>query len=134
MSRPLNDFTNVVLKELSQDYAAFRVFKHYVIYEADYWRMVQYIISREEAAEGTEIIRDSANPDKVSFRVYSRDRVLLLDWATDVDGFNLFDGNTYSEGLSTANWTISGEPDTNIYTDIEDAITRHLNWLQYEPA
>jgi len=135
MPRPNNDFTNVVLKEASQEYAAFRVFRHYVVDEADHFRMVQYLISREEAAEGTEIIKDSAKSDKISFRIYSRDRVVLMDWQTDEEGVNLLDGNAYSTTLDPAgDWDISNEPAGTVYDDIVNAIDRHLAWIQYEPA
>lgn len=135
MARPNNDFTNVVLKEASQEYAAFRVFKHYVVDEADNFRMVQYLISREEAAEGTEILRDTAKPLKVSFRIFSRDRVLLMDWQTDDEGVNLLDGNTFSNTLDpSGDWDISNEPAGAVYNTIDEAISRHLDWIQYEPA
>jgi hypothetical protein len=129
----LNDFTNVILAAESQDYAAFRVYKHYVVDEADHYRMVMYFVSREEAAEGTEIIRDTTDTDKVTFRVYSRDRILLMDWSTDNAGANLTDGNMIASGIS-GNWGILSEPAGDKKTDIEDAITLYLNWLQYEPA
>lgn len=132
-TRPNNDFTVIYVKAPSQEYCVFRVYKHYVVDEADYHRMIMYVISREEAAEGTEIIRDTTDIDKVTFRVFSRDRVLLMDWSTDTAGDNLVDGNCFVDGLSESNWDIDSAPGGTIYENIEGAIGQYLAWIQYAP-
>ena len=122
-TRPNNDFTVIYVGSPSQEYGVFRVYKHYVVDEADYHRMVMYIISREEAAEGTEIIRDTTDADKVTFRVFSRDRVLLMDWSTDTDGDNLVDGNVYCTSLDEPSWNalVAPAPESS-FIEIEGAI------------
>ena len=132
-TKPNNDFSVIVNDLATNDYAAFRVYKHYVVDGADYHRMVMYLISREEAAEGTEIIRDTTDTDKVTWRVYSRDRILLMDWSTDTAGDNLVDGNAFCSALDGGTWDIDSAPDEP-YTNIEGAIGQYLAWLQYEPA
>lgn len=129
----VNDFTNIVISSLDQEYAIFRVFKHYVVDEVDHHRMVQYIVSRDEVSEGLEIVRDTTDTDKVTLRIFSRDRIMLMDWSTDTDGANLTDGNTVSNFIASGTWEITGEPSGDVFTDIEDAIYRILNWIQYVP-
>lgn len=132
-TKPNNDFTVLNVKSPSQEYGVFRVYKHYVADSTDYHRMVMHIISREEAAEGTEIIRDTTDTDKVTFRVFSRDRILLMDWSTDTAGDNLVDGNCFTDTLSESDWGIDSGPAEGAYTNIEGAIGQYLAWIQYAP-
>lgn len=133
-SKPLNDFCVVVKEVDSQPYIVFRVYKHYVVDAVDHHRMVQYVLGRDEAAEGSEVITDTTDNDQVTWRVFTRDRVLLMDWSTDTAGDNLTDGNVVCTGLDPATWNINSEPSGTKYEEIKDAIEQFNNWLQYEPA
>lgn len=132
-TKPNNDFTVVYIKEPTWDYAVFRVYKHYVVDEADQHRMVQYIIGRDEASEGLEYIRDTTDTDKLTWRVFSRDRILLMDWSTDTDGSNLVDGNAVCNELSEGSFDINSAPSRTVFENIDGAFSQFLAWIQYVP-
>lgn len=131
-TKPNNDFCVVVKSLNSQPFAVFRVYKHYVVDEVDHHRMTQYVISREEAAEGSEFFTDTTDNDKLTWRVFTRDRVLLMDWSTDTAGDNLTDGNVVCTGLD-GTWGINSEPAGTKYDALKDAIEQFNNWIQYQP-